>query len=117
MSSSKPGIGDYTFIIMARALASLVLALGVTLAVVLSFSGAYVQAAVGLILFLFLAFWTSCLIRDFAAGKVLLPPAYLHRARQTTAFWFFFWLYGVLILALIAGAWWYLPGTAIQSVS
>lgn len=112
MSNTRPGIGDYTFIIMARALASLVAALGTTLAVVLAFAGAYAQAAIGLILFLALAFCTSRLIKGLDTGRVLLPSGYIHHSRQPAAFLFVFSLYCALIVALMAGSWWYLTAAA-----
>jgi hypothetical protein len=110
MSNRRPGLGDFGYIIAARAIASLLVALGVTLAALLLIARYYGQAALGLAVFLFVAFWAHCLVRDLEHGKVLLPFGYVYRSKQPLAFWIFFCLYCVLIPLLAIGTAEYLLG-------
>lgn len=107
MSERRPGFG---YVIAARMLATLIVAIGITLAVFLILMGAYGQAALGLLIFLLGAAWGYLLVRDFADGKVLLPHGYLERSGHETAFWIFFCLYCLLLPLLLAGTAGYLMG-------
>jgi len=110
MSDRKPGLDGLGHIIAARMLATFIVAIGITMATLLVLMGAYGQAALGLLIFLFGAAWGYLLVRDFEHGKVLLPYGYLERSRQEAAFWIFFCLFCVSIPLLLAGTAGYLMG-------
>lgn len=103
MSDQRPGLGDFGFIIAARALASLIVALGVTMAMLLILMTEYLQAAACLLVFLAGAFWAHRLIRDLEHGRVLMPFGSIHRSRQPALFWFSFVFCCTLVLLLLAG--------------
>jgi len=110
LSPSSPGLGKFAYVVAARALASFIAALGITLSVLLVFAAAYGQALIGLLVFLFAAFWALNLIKDFERGMVLLPFGYVHRSLQAVSFWVFFCLSCVLIPVLVVGTAWALLG-------
>jgi len=110
MNARKPGLGDFRYIIAARAAASLIVALGVIMAMLLILMTFYAQAILGLLIFLIGAFWAQLLVRDLEQGNVLLPFGYVNRSRNAAAFWFFFCLFCILIPLLLTATAWYLVG-------
>ncbi|MCK7614745.1 hypothetical protein [Roseibium sediminicola] len=107
MSERRTGFG---YVIAARMLATFIAAIGITMAMFLILMGAYGQAVLGLLIFLFGAACGYLLVRDFADGKVLLPHGYLERSRHEAAFWIFFCVYCLLLPLLLAGTAGYLMG-------
>lgn len=103
MSDRRPGLGDFAYIIAARAVASLLVAFGVIVSVLLVLAATYGQAVLGLVIFLLAAFWAQTLIKDLEHGKVLLPFGYIYRSKQAVAFWIFFCLFCALIPLLLIG--------------
>lgn len=103
MTDRKPGLGDFGYIIAGRLVASLIVALAVSIAFVLVLARYYLQAAGGLLSLLVLAFAAQQLILTLDPVRPSSLLGMANRARQPALFWPLFALCALLITALVVG--------------
>ena len=103
MSNKKPSLGDFGYIIAGRAVASLVVALAVSIAFVLVLAGYYGQAAFGLVSLLCLAFLSQQLVLSLDPGRSSPLFGLANRTGQPALFLLLFIVFVLVDVVLIIG--------------